>query len=109
MEMADYWLVEKQLVHKLFKVLVPRYANYNTSYTRMLKAPTVYPSTRDKAVLELKGNPYPPLLPDMHSNRNLIHNILMDEAKKAYRTKKYAEIAAKIDAAEKNVSDEVRK
>lgn len=39
MEMADYWLVEKQLVHKLFKVLVPRYENYNVSYIRMLSAP----------------------------------------------------------------------
>jgi hypothetical protein len=40
MEMADYWLVEKQLVHKLFKVLVPRYSNYTTAYTRLLRAQT---------------------------------------------------------------------
>jgi large subunit ribosomal protein L17 len=56
MEMADYWLDEKQLVHKLFKVLVPRYENYSSSYTRLLLAPNTYPD-RDsgKAVLELKG------------------------------------------------------
>lgn len=107
MEMADYWLVEKQLVHKLFKVLVPRYANYNTAYTRMYRAPTLYPEIRGKAVLELRGNPYPPLVPDMHSNRNLIQNVLLDEAKKAYRAKKYAEIAAKIDAAEENLNHSV--
>ncbi|XP_030767703.1 39S ribosomal protein L17, mitochondrial-like [Sitophilus oryzae] len=63
MEMADYWLVEKQLVHKLFKVLAPRYENYNISYTRLLRAPRPYPGPEDeKAVLELRGNPYPPLL-----------------------------------------------
>lgn len=109
MEMADFWLVEKQLVHKLFKVLVPRFSNFNTSYTRMYTAPTLYPETRQKAVLELKGNPYPSLLPETYTNRNLIHNVLLDEAKKAYRTQKYAEIAAKIDAVEKSTSDESRK
>ncbi|RZC33105.1 39S ribosomal protein L17, mitochondrial, partial [Asbolus verrucosus] len=109
MEMADYWLIEKQLVHKLFKVLVPRFANYNTAYTKIYKAPTIHPETRLKAVLELRGNPYPPLLPDMHHNRNLIHNVLLDEAKKAYRTRKYAEIAAKIDAAGQNATEETSK
>ncbi|ERL86297.1 39S ribosomal protein L17, mitochondrial [Dendroctonus ponderosae] len=104
MEMADYWLMEKQLVHKLFKVLVPRYENYNISYTRLLKAPRPYPGHEiDKGVLELRGNPYPSLLPDTSSNKNLIHNVLLEEAKKAYRTRKYAEIAARIDAAESAV------
>jgi len=56
MEMADYWLDEKQLVHKLFKVLVPRYENFNSSYTRLLMAPITYPDRiNGKAVLELKG------------------------------------------------------
>lgn len=54
--MADYWLDEKQLVHKLFKVLVPRYENFNSSYTRLLLAPYTYPDRASgKAVLELKG------------------------------------------------------
>lgn len=43
MEMADYWLGEKQIVHKLFKVLVPRYKDCPVSYTRMIKAPNQYP------------------------------------------------------------------
>lgn len=99
MEMADYWLLEKQLVHKLFKVLVPRYENFTVSYTRLLKAPTPYTgSTREKAILELKGNPFPSLLHDFSTNRNLIHNVLMDEAKKEYRAQKYQEIANKIEA-----------
>ncbi|XP_050298100.1 39S ribosomal protein L17, mitochondrial [Anthonomus grandis grandis] len=101
MEMADYWLMEKQLVHKLFKVLAPRYENYSVAVTRILKAPRPYPGPEHKkAILELKGNPYPSLLPDTISNKNLIHNILLNEAKKSYRAKKYAEIAAKINSVE---------
>lgn len=100
MEMADYWLEEKQLVHKLFKVLVPRYEHHHTSYTKLYRAPKPpYPGDQHpKAVLELKGHPYPSLLPDSSLNKNLIHNVLLEEAKKAYRNKKYAEFAAKIEA-----------
>lgn len=108
MELANFWLEEKQLIHKLFKVLVPRYQNYKVSYTRMYKAPRPYPGDYDKkALLELRGNPYPSLLPDIYQNRNLIHNVLLDEAKKDYRAKKYAEIAEKITSDEqqaKNIS-----
>ncbi|KAL1509147.1 hypothetical protein ABEB36_003932 [Hypothenemus hampei] len=104
MEMADYWLIEKQLVHKLFKVLVPRFENYNIACTRIFYVPRNMTDPRySKAVLELRGNPYPSLVRDTSSNKNLIHNILLEEAKKAYRTKKYAEIAAKIDAVESTV------
>ncbi|KRT82755.1 hypothetical protein AMK59_3812, partial [Oryctes borbonicus] len=72
MEMADYWLVEKQLVHKLFKVLAPRYQDYTISYTRMYRAPRPYPGEKYlKAILELRGNPYPPLIPNTNTNRNL--------------------------------------
>lgn len=97
MELADYWILEKQYVHKLFKVLVPRFENCKVSYTRMYKAPREYPGMYYKrAVLELRGNPYPSLVPDLSQNRNLIHNVLLDEARKAYRKEKYAEIAAKL-------------
>lgn len=37
--MADWWLEEKQLVHKLFKVLVPRFQHYPTSFTTLYTAP----------------------------------------------------------------------
>lgn len=97
MEMADFWIVEKQLVHKLFKVLAPRFADCNVSFTRMYKAPREYPGMYYKrAVLELRGHPYPPLVADMSQNRNLLHNVLLDEARKAYRKEKYAEIAAQL-------------
>lgn len=107
MEMADYWLTEKQCIHKLFKVLVPRYENYTIAFTRMFNAPHPYPSDGyKKAILELRGNPYPSLLPDMQTNRNLIHNILLDEAKKAYRTQKYKDIANKISEVEATATQE---
>ncbi|XP_060531404.1 large ribosomal subunit protein bL17m [Cylas formicarius] len=102
MENADYWLIEKQLVHKLFKVLVPRYENYDISYTRLIKAPRPYHQQHSylKAVLELRGNPYPSLITDYANNRYLLHNVLLDEARKAYRNQKYAEIAEKINMAD---------
>ncbi|KAF5281983.1 hypothetical protein FQA39_LY00507 [Lamprigera yunnana] len=104
MDNADFWIEEKQLIHKLFKVLAPRFENSHTSYTRMYRAPRPYPGRWDKkAIIELRGNPYPPLRPDNTSNRNLIHNVLLDEAKKEYRAQKYAEIAAKIESAEKGI------
>ncbi|KAK4886143.1 hypothetical protein RN001_002414 [Aquatica leii] len=108
MENANFWITEKQLIHKLFKVLVPRFENYHTSYTRMHRAPRPYPGPLDKkAVLELRGNPYPSLIPDNISNKHLIHNVLLDEAKKEYRALKYAEIAAKIESEEKVVLQDV--
>ncbi|XP_017028801.1 large ribosomal subunit protein bL17m [Drosophila kikkawai] len=93
MELADYWLLEKQLVHKLFKVLVPRYENHNLSYTRMYKAPRDYPGTYYRqSVLELRGNPYPTLDTDHSQNRNLLHNVLLDEARKEFRRQKLSDL-----------------
>lgn len=84
MDMASFWLLEKQLVHKLFKVLAPRLENCPLSYTRMYKAPREYPGNYYKrAVLEIRGNPFPPLCPQQVNRRGLIHNILLEEAKKA--------------------------
>ncbi len=80
--MADYWLLEKQLVHKLFKVLVPRFENYNTSYTRMFRAPREFPGRQNaRSILELKENPYPTLNPDVERNKLWINNILLDGAR----------------------------
>ncbi|XP_047533976.1 39S ribosomal protein L17, mitochondrial [Vanessa atalanta] len=101
MEIADYWLLEKQLVHKLFKVLVPRYENYNTAFTKMYKAPQAYYGRNiDKAVLELRGNPYPSLTNKQSNNRLLLQNVLLDAAKYDYRQAKYAEMADKMSKTE---------
>ncbi|XP_022826654.1 39S ribosomal protein L17, mitochondrial [Spodoptera litura] len=97
MDTADFWLLEKELVHKLFKVLVPRYESTNLSYTRLYNAPRPqYGRSLDKVVLELRGNPYPDLLNNKSNNRLLIQNVLLDAAKNEYRQTKIAEMAKNI-------------
>lgn len=50
-----------------------------------------------KAVLELRGNPYPPLPgPVKRPNHGLIHNILLEEARKDY-FKTQSKIAQQVD------------
>lgn len=103
MEAADFWLLEKELVHKLFKVLVPRYENSNTAFTRMYRAPRPdYGRNYEMAVLELRGNPYPALVNKQAHNRLLIQNILLDAAKYDYRQAKYSEMADKIGKTEES-------
>lgn len=59
MESADYWILEKQFIHKLFKVLVPRFENYQSAYTSLYKAPLNFPKyTGSRTILELKGDSY---------------------------------------------------
>ncbi|XP_066950406.1 large ribosomal subunit protein bL17m [Macrobrachium rosenbergii] len=89
MEMASYWLEEKQLVHKLFKVLVPRFKDSQTAYTKMHKAPKEYPGYHfDRVVLELRGNPFPPLENKPVSTRNWINNVLLEEARREFNINK---------------------
>lgn len=103
MDMANYWIEEKQLIHKLFKVLVPRFNNTTSSYTRMLNAPIPHASTEDshpyfRSVIELRGNPFPALVQSRGDNKLLIQNVLLEEAKKEFRAQKYAEIAEDLEA-----------
>lgn len=110
MAMADFWIKEKQYVHKLFKVIVPRLQNCPIAYTKMYKVPITYPDLayRQRAVLELRGNPFPALKPDLGVNRNFIHNVLLDEAKKEYRRKKYAQLNAEsVDANESAKTNDI--
>lgn len=109
MEMAKFWITEEQYIHKLFKVLVPRFQSCPLTYTRMYKAPKTYPDItyRDRAVLELRGNPFPALKPALNVNRNFIHNVLLDEAKKEYRKKKYAQLNEEAVAASESKTDPI--
>lgn len=90
------------MIHKLFKVLVPRYIEYTTSFTKLYRLGIIhnhsYEPTEFKCnncptlgVIELKGNPLP-LMPDFSkrykNNRNNLANILLQEAKKEYNLKK---------------------
>ncbi|CAD5118141.1 DgyrCDS6877 [Dimorphilus gyrociliatus] len=56
-EMVDYWIVEKDIIPKLFEVLVPRFEDYDTAYTKLYTLPYVYPGgPKRMGLLELKGN-----------------------------------------------------
>ncbi|XP_071806364.1 large ribosomal subunit protein bL17m-like [Asterias amurensis] len=80
MKIADFWLSEKRQVHKLFKVLAPRFASRQSNYTQLHRVPG-YEGERNIAMsfLEYRGNPYPPLQPIKKKNPNWILNILIRE------------------------------
>ncbi|KAM6364104.1 large ribosomal subunit protein bL17m [Pluvialis apricaria] len=78
MRMANFWLTEKDLIHKLFKVLAPRFQPHAGSYTRLLQIPNRDGLDRAKmAVIELKGNPFPPLIrPRRDTEKTLLNQLL---------------------------------
>ncbi|XP_070795123.1 large ribosomal subunit protein bL17m isoform X1 [Pituophis catenifer annectens] len=78
MRLADFWLTEKDLVHKLFKVLAPRFAPHQGDYTRMVRIPKNDSLDRaERAVIEYKGNPLPPLpLPRRDGEKTLVNQLL---------------------------------
>ncbi|NXJ78522.1 RM17 protein, partial [Trogon melanurus] len=90
MRMANFWLTEKDLIHKLFKVLAPRFQPHPGSYTRLLQIPNRDSLDRAKmAVIELKGNPLPPLIrPRRDSEKTLLNQLL-----KGYREEMRGEAA----------------
>lgn len=49
--MADYWLLEKDLVPKLFQVIVPRFQNKPGPYTLVHKLPVEYPGGGQKRIV----------------------------------------------------------
>ncbi|XP_074538942.1 large ribosomal subunit protein bL17m [Halichoeres trimaculatus] len=92
MKMASFWLTEKDLVPKLFKVLAPRFETRSNGYTRMARIPNRNNLDRAKmAVLEYKGNPFPPLFPVKKQNELTLINQLL----KGYREEKAQQFAAK--------------
>ncbi|KAK6469855.1 39S ribosomal protein L17 [Huso huso] len=80
---------EKDLVHKLFKVLVPRLGSEQRGYTRLFQIPNRDSLDRAKmAVLELRGNPFPPLVtrqPD--SDGSLLNQLLRGYREEATRSR----------------------
>ncbi|ODN05602.1 39S ribosomal protein L17, mitochondrial [Orchesella cincta] len=96
MDLAKFWIHDEAAVPKLFKVLVPRYKQWPSGlpYTRMLKAPTNIADYMNSTslyaqhlfgVLELRGNPFPPLPgPFAKPHPGAIHNVLLEEARKEY-------------------------
>ncbi|XP_047454508.1 39S ribosomal protein L17, mitochondrial [Mugil cephalus] len=92
MKMASFWLTEKDLVPKLFKVLAPRFETQKNGYTRMERIPNRQNLDRAKmAVLEYKGNPFPPLHPVRKENELTLINQLL----KGYREERAQQLATK--------------
>jgi large subunit ribosomal protein L17 len=88
MEMADYWILEKDLVPKLFKEIVPRFENKPGPYTLVHKLPSEYPGRASKKIiLELKNNPFPPIKYDERDYSNSLTNILIKSLKSDYKFK----------------------
>lgn len=93
MKMASFWLTEKDLVPKLFKVLAPRFETQKKAFTRMARIPNRENLDRAKmAVLEYKGNPFPPLYPVRKENELTLINQLL----KGYRDERAQKLAAKV-------------
>lgn len=85
-------LQEKDLVPKLFKVLAPRFETQPSGYTRMARLPNRQNLDRAKmAVLEYKGNPFPPLYPVKKENELSLINQLL----KGYREDRAQQLTAK--------------
>lgn len=107
MEMATWWLHDnKESIHKLFQVLVPRFTDYSTAYTRMFHAPPNFQIGSNlkfepnRVVVELKGHPFPKLAySNTRPNRNHIHNVLLAEARKDMRL---AQIAKAVEETQKS-------
>nr|XP_033806666.1 39S ribosomal protein L17, mitochondrial [Geotrypetes seraphini] len=78
MRMANFWLTEKDLIHKLFKLLVPRFSSQDQNYTSMFQIPNRENLDRAKmAVIEFKGNPFPPLPIQRPNNKKTLLNQLL--------------------------------
>lgn len=97
MELANFWLREKNLIHKLFKVFVPRYENYPSAFTAIhllgrdyekYGAPLtdylegkVHHHHRGEVVLEMRDNGLPRILRPQPNRPGLLTNVLMDSAR----------------------------
>ncbi|XP_053142998.1 39S ribosomal protein L17, mitochondrial isoform X1 [Hemicordylus capensis] len=101
MRMANFWLTEKDLLHKLFKVLAPRFQAYERNYTRMLQIPNRDNLDRAKmAVIEYKGNPFPPLpCPHKDSEKTLVNQLLKGYREDILRTRETQNLAGTVSTA----------
>ena len=91
MELADYWILQKDLVPKLFQVIVPRYENKLGPYTQVHKLPADYQKGGIKKIcMELKENGLPPIQKPEHTRdfSNSLTNILIGALKQDYKFKK---------------------
>jgi len=101
MALANYWLRDKSMVHKLFKVFVPRYSNYATSFTAFhmlgkdyeragwshekILSSRISSNTRGDVILEMRGNNLPPIIRPRLDRSDSLTNVLIDCARLSLR------------------------
>ncbi|XP_076438416.1 large ribosomal subunit protein bL17m-like isoform X2 [Babylonia areolata] len=94
-EARGYAEKEKDLIHKLFKVLVPRYSSFPAAATSIHKISGLYPGDGvPMGVLELKGNPWPSVRPQPRDTSLLLHNILLQEARQDFHAEQQADTSS---------------
>lgn len=99
MALANFWLLDKSLIHKLFKELVPRYSSYSSAFTALHflgidyqqygrtmteckeSRNTSLASRRGECVLELRGNSLDPIIRPKLNRPELLTNVLLKSAK----------------------------
>lgn len=104
MDLANYWLRDKALIHKLFKVFVPRYLEQPGAFTALhmlgldYDKPKMTMTERKEAknmanhrmgdaVLEMRGNSLPPIIRPKLNRAGLLTNILIDGARESFKKK----------------------
>lgn len=95
MALANFWLREKNLIHKLFKVFVPRYSEFSSSFTALhflgidyskcnttlTEAKNSKRSKGQEVILEMRGNCLPPITRPRLNRYGLLSNVLIDGAR----------------------------
>ncbi|GAV01315.1 hypothetical protein RvY_12049 [Ramazzottius varieornatus] len=106
METVDFYMIEKDLVHKTFKLFVPRFARFEPPYTKIHFIPTQNREIK-RVLLELKGNPFPPVEPRPLDRKGSLVNILLAEAKRDYVRQKVKAESAKEESRDAPVEEPV--
>ncbi|KAL6726088.1 hypothetical protein Aduo_008095 [Ancylostoma duodenale] len=90
-EMMEWWLPEADLITKMHKVIVPRFVDREGPFTSIYRLPTQrllhYTVSKferwrryDIAVLEIDGNPFPPVLGEKENKSSSLLNVLLKDS-----------------------------
>lgn len=90
-EMMEWWLPEVDLIEKMHRVIVPRFVNKEAPFTSIYRLPdqrlqqyTMGKIERWKryeiAVLEIDGNPFPPVLGEKPDKSSSLLNVLLRDS-----------------------------
>ncbi|VDN60002.1 unnamed protein product [Dracunculus medinensis] len=92
-EMMEWWITEGDLKEKMSDVIVPRLRELDSPYTLLYRLPSLSLQSRifkrnsyyryyDIGVLEIKGNPFPPVILEREDYSGSLLNILLKNALK---------------------------